>query len=141
MPDVVTLTPDAASVRIARRFIAERLAAMDLVDMVETAVLLTSELVTNSVLHARTEMSLSVERLDDEHVRICVRDGSNFAPRRRRHAHDATTGRGIELLDKLAHSWEIGVDEGGGKTIRFVLRANSNPWGDLDSSAPLDAEL
>lgn len=139
MADVLELIPEAASVSAARRFVAERLAALEVLDVVDTAVLLTSELVTNSVLHARTEIALSVERLDGERVQICVRDGSGYTPRRRRHAHDATTGRGIELLDKLAQSWEVSVDEGG-KTIRFVLRSGSDPWADVSAADLLDAE-
>ena len=140
MADVVELTPEASSVSAARRFVAERLVALELSDVADTAVLLTSELVTNSVLHARTEISLSVERLNADRVQICVRDGSRFSPRRRRHAHDATTGRGIELLDKLAESWEVHVDESG-KTIRFVLSSGTDPWSAVNAADLMDAEL
>ncbi len=140
MADAVELAPEAASVSAARRFVAERLALMELPDLVDTAVLLASELVTNSVLHARTDIVLTVDRLEDERVEIQVRDGSRFSPRRRRHAHDATTGRGIELLDKLAQSWQVAVDETG-KTIRFVVAGGSDPWQDVNTGDLMDAEL
>ena len=127
MTDTLELSPQAASVSAGRRFVASRLQDMGLDDLVETASLLTSELLTNSVLHARTAISVSLGQDADGRVEICVRDGSRFSPRRRRHAQDATTGRGIELLERLADSWDVSVDEGG-KTIRFILTVGADPW-------------
>ncbi len=127
MTKTLELTPVAASVSVGRRFIAEGLQDLGLADLVETACLLTSELLTNSVLHARTHISISLGRDGAGRVEICVRDGSRYAPRRRRHAQDATTGRGLELLERLAESWDASVDETG-KTIRFTLAVGSDPW-------------
>lgn len=124
----------------ARRFVAEHVAAWKAEGVLDAAVLLTSELVTNSVLHARTEIEVEVELLAQERVQICVRDRSRFSPRRRKHASDATTGRGIELLDKLAHSWDLTVDESG-KVLRFVLdAADEDPWVEVGDSL-LEADL
>lgn len=107
--------------------------------LVDTASLLTSELLTNSVLHARTSIVLVVNRLGDG-VEVVVRDGSKFAPRRRRHAHDATTGRGIELLERLASSWDVELDDDG-KSIRFTLECDVDPWAAFDQADWMDAEL
>ena len=128
----VELSPVATSVREGRRFVLDALVSWGLDDLADTAALLTSELLTNSVLHARTAIALSVRQVDEATVEICVRDGSRHAPRRRGHAHDATTGRGIELLEKLAQSWDVTTDETG-KTVRFLLAAGEDPWSVVQS--------
>ena len=133
------LPPAAASVRDGRRFIVSVLETWGMADLAETAALLTSELVTNSVLHARTEIILTVSRRNGS-VEIEVRDGSRLGPRRRRHRADATTGRGLELLERLARSWDVSVDDDG-KSIRFVLDRGSDPWAAYAGVDWMDAEL
>jgi anti-sigma regulatory factor (Ser/Thr protein kinase) len=133
------LPPAAASVRDGRRFVTTVLEQWGMPDLVETAALLTSELLTNSVLHARTEIVLSVAQLEGC-VEIEVRDGSRHGPRRRRHTQDATTGRGLELLERLARSWDVSVDADG-KTVRFVLDRSADPWAAYTADDWVDAEL
>lgn len=140
MTQTLALAPDASSVRSGRRFVASVLNEWGMAELAETAVLLTSELLTNSVLHARTDISLTVQRRGDASVDICVHDGSRHTPRRRRHAHDATTGRGIELLERLAQEWAVTTDEGG-KTIRFTVGLGSDPWAGFTDADFLEAEL
>ena len=140
MTQTLALTPDASSVRNGRQFVASILNEWGLDELAETAVLLTSELLTNSVLHARTDIALTVQRRDDTSVDICVRDGSRHTPRRRRHAHDATTGRGIELLERLAQEWAVTTDEGG-KTIRFTVALGTDPWAAFADGDLVEAEL
>jgi anti-sigma regulatory factor (Ser/Thr protein kinase) len=129
----------AASVRDARHFVIGLLEQWGLEGLVETAALLTSELVTNSVLHARTTIGVEVERTPDGVV-VSVSDGSGFNPRRRRHSATATTGRGLDLLERLADSWEV-VPTGSGKTVRFVLTSGRDPWLDFTSDLWAQAEL
>jgi anti-sigma regulatory factor (Ser/Thr protein kinase) len=133
------LPPAAASVRDGRRFITSVLETWGMPDLIETAALLTSELLTNSVLHARTEIVLTVAQMGDC-IQIEVRDGSRHGPRRRRHAQDATTGRGLELLERLARSWDVSVDDDG-KAVRFVLDAGTDPWAAYSAVDWMDAEL
>jgi anti-sigma regulatory factor (Ser/Thr protein kinase) len=135
----VALPPAAASVRDGRRFVTGVLDTWGMPELVETAALLTSELLTNSVLHARTDIVLTLSRHDDG-VEIVVRDGSRTAPRRRRHATDATTGRGLELLERLASSWEVSLDDEG-KSVRFVVNATTDPWAAYATDEWMDAEL
>jgi len=132
----VALPPAAASVRDGRRFVTGVLDTWGMPELVETAALLTSELLTNSVLHARTDIVLTLRRHDDG-VEIVVRDGSRSAPRRRRHPADATTGRGLELLERLARSWDVSVDDEG-KSVRFVVDASSDPWAAYLADDPAD---
>jgi anti-sigma regulatory factor (Ser/Thr protein kinase) len=123
---VLRLPPTAQSTTHARRFVLSALDAWGLDGLRDTAALLTSELVTNSVLHARTEVEVSVTRLDAG-VSIEVSDGSQRAPVRRMQYFDATTGRGVELLEQLAGAWDVSVHPAG-KTVRFTLSVDQDPW-------------
>ncbi|MET7814327.1 SpoIIE family protein phosphatase [Streptomyces sp. NPDC005395] len=118
--------PDGpTSVVAARRFVRAALqgAASDLVG---TAELLVSELVTNAVLHARTEVEVSVARLDGR-VRVRVGDrrpGRGLVPQRL--SPYAGTGQGLALVEKLASRY--GADGGdAGKTVWFELWHDGPP--------------
>jgi histidine kinase-like protein len=94
-------------------------------------VLIGSELVTNAVLHARTELTLTLE-LRDGRVRISVKDRSQAPATLRHYQADALTGRGLGVVAALSDRWGISaaadgkvvwaeVDGGGGReeaTIR-----------------------
>ncbi|MFB4319176.1 SpoIIE family protein phosphatase [Actinomadura sp. 21ATH] len=112
--------PRPESVGAARRFVRDALAGHAGPDPVETAALLVSELMTNAVLHARTETEVSVRASGDD-VRAAVADrapGCALAPRRR-HPY-ADTGRGLYMIERLAsrHGVEIGARA---KTVWFEL--------------------
>ena len=129
MTETLTLPPDPSSVPQGRHFVQRLLFEWGLSALVEPASLLTSELLTNSVLHARTPITLTVTPADGC-VDIVVRDGSPLRPTRRRHSLEASTGRGIELLELLATSWEV-VADGAGKSIRFTVSKEANAWADV----------
>jgi anti-sigma regulatory factor (Ser/Thr protein kinase) len=122
----LTVPPTARSTTQARRFVLAALADWGLDDLCDTAALLTSELVTNSVLHARTDVEVTIARIDDG-VAIEVSDGSRRAPVRRVQLDEATTGRGVELLEQLAAQWDVTLREDG-KTVRFTLSESVDPW-------------
>ncbi|MCW2542888.1 MAG: hypothetical protein JWM40_440 [Frankiales bacterium] len=134
----LVLPPDVSSVGVGRRFVRETLARWDLDRLTDTAVLLTSEVVTNSVLHARTEIVLSV-RNDGGTVTISVHDGSPHLPRPRLHSVDATTGRGLELLDRLAQEWHVDADRDG-KTLTFTV-GGVDPWAQFSDTNWSEIEL
>jgi hypothetical protein len=94
-------------------------------ELLDTALLLTSEVVTNAILHTASAPSLALAR-DGAGVRVTVVDGSPVPPRRRWSTATATTGRGMQLLQELSSGW--GWDRvGGGKAVWFVLRADRSP--------------
>ena len=82
--------------------------------------LLTSELVTNAIVHAQTEVEVTITRDDLRTITVAVSDSSCNSPRLQRHAEDAATGRGLGILDALAASWDV-VSGAEGKTVRFTL--------------------
>lgn len=66
--------------------------------------LLVSELVTNALLHARSEIDL-VLRVLEKAVRCEVYDGSRATPTLRPVDSAAVTGRGLALVAHLASDW------------------------------------
>ncbi|MDH2410287.1 ATP-binding protein [Streptomyces fenghuangensis] len=128
---------DPKEVGRARRWARSRLAGFGLEpdeSLVETLVLLVSELVTNAVVHtgrpAVLRMLLSGRLVTGGGtVRIEVADTSSSPPRRRRTEGDATGGRGLELVVGLADRWGW-LQEGTGKRI----------WCELDRGSGAAAE-
>ncbi len=112
----ITLPPDPASVRRARQFIAAQLDDLAAADLVDTIILSVSELVTNAILHARGDIVLAVD-LEPGKVRIEVTDESSQLPVQRGGVEEATSGRGLELVDALASSWGVEPMEGDGKQV------------------------
>lgn len=98
------LPAEPASVGQARRFVRGVLADWGLEELVDTAILLTSELATNSVLHARTAFAVVVSRTS-RGLRVDVLDGSAVTPRVRQPSQTAATGRGVNMVAALADRW------------------------------------
>ena len=96
-------------------------------DDLEVAVLLTSELVTNAVLHTRTPVQVGVLTADDD-VLVCVGDRLADSPPLvpRPPSGDRPGGRGLALVNQLADSWGT-TAYSGGKTVWFVLRTPVEP--------------
>jgi anti-sigma regulatory factor (Ser/Thr protein kinase) len=122
--DVATNLPAAAaSARAARRFVTDTLARWECGDLTETVELLTCELVTNVVLHARSAVEVRIRRVADA-LRVEVADPSPDLPQTSGavYADDAATGRGLVLVDALAAAWGV-EPTADGKVVWFeVLR-------------------
>jgi anti-sigma regulatory factor (Ser/Thr protein kinase) len=113
---VLPATPVAA--RAARQVVAAQCSSWDS-DVVDTALLLTSELVTNAVIHGGSDVQLEV-RIDGALLRVDVGDDSARLPRQRSADHNALDGRGLQIVDLLATRWGV-YDEPLGKTVWFEL--------------------
>ncbi|MFG2003964.1 SpoIIE family protein phosphatase [Spirillospora sp. NPDC048911] len=72
--------------------------------LIDTAVLLTSEIVTNAVRHAQGPVDL-VLRHSERELTIQVSDRSTLQPQARLAGPDDETGRGLQLVDALADRW------------------------------------
>jgi len=117
--DSITLEPVATSPAAARRWVRRRLTELGLDPLEDSVLLLTSEVVTNAVLHAGSPLRLSL-RPEGHGVRVEVQDSSPVLPTRRRHAPTSAIGRGMTLLDHLANDWGWHED-GAGKTVWFRI--------------------
>lgn len=105
---------------LARDFLRSSTCVEHHVGVVEDAVLLVSELVTNSVLHGGPPVIVAVD-CDGRDLQVRVRDGSADLPERRHAAQVDEGGRGLELVANLSSEW--GVDPvPDGKNVWFVLR-------------------
>lgn len=97
----------------ARQLVIDTLHTWDMqrhTDLQDTAVLLADELVTNTVLHARTPARLVMAAANGT-LELGVTDLSARMPRRRQVPPTAdelsTHGRGLELLEVLADEWGV----------------------------------
>jgi anti-sigma regulatory factor (Ser/Thr protein kinase) len=124
-PARITLPRDPASVAAARRFIRARAAAWSFPEPAgEQLALIGSELVTNAVLHARTDLTLTLE-LRQDRVRISVRDRSQAPPTLRHYRADALTGRGLGVVAALSDDWGVST-AADGKVVWAELAANGH---------------
>ena len=124
----IALPRSPASVGTARRFIEARTAAWSFPEPVGSQlVLIGSELVTNAVLHARSELTLTLE-LRDGWVRISVEDRSKAPPTLRHYQADALTGRGLGVVAALSDSWGIST-AADGKVVWAEVAASGNAAG------------
>jgi anti-sigma regulatory factor (Ser/Thr protein kinase) len=134
-PARITLPRNPASVAAARRFIEARAAAWSFPQPAgEQLALIGSELVTNAVLHARTELTLTLE-LRDDRVRISVKDRSNAPATLRHYRADALTGRGLGVVAALSDSWGVSA-AADGKVVWAELAADGSHDAAGPSAAP-----
>jgi len=112
------LEPVVESTPAARHWIAAHLRGLPS-EVTGSAALLTSELVTNAVLHAATPMSITLHVLPDR-IRVDVADGNPALPSLKEYGRDAATGRGLTLFNTLASSWGVQAVDGG-KIVWFEL--------------------
>lgn len=109
--------PEAVSA--ARAFIEAALAVWDLDDEDRVAALLTSEIVTNAVLHARSTCRLAIEFRPPE-VTVEVWDHSLELPAVQTPELYSDRGRGLLLVESLATRWGTRLSEEG-KGVWFAL--------------------
>jgi anti-sigma regulatory factor (Ser/Thr protein kinase) len=135
----LSLPAEPASASRARRFLRGLLTDWGVGSFEEPAALLTSELVTNAVLHARSAVEVTV-RLDDGQLWVGVADQDTGAPVRRRYGPEAGTGRGLLLVERIASSWgtELSAD---GKVVWFCLDTGSEDNLVSALAADFDADL
>ena len=117
----VWFRPDPRAPSVARRFITTACEASGLhPDICATAALLVSELVTNAVVHAGTDVQMQVLPAE-RRLRVQVSDADPADPPQMLPVDPRTArGRGLRLVDVLATRW--GVDTAPArKTVWFEL--------------------
>lgn len=123
---VLVLPPDPAAVGLARLFVHERCHDAALAeDACDTAVLLTSETVTNAFVHGRSEARVAVTA-GGGRIRVEVGDDDCGHPRVAAADDDAVCGRGLAIVDLLAATWGVREDADG-KVVWFEVRPHHEP--------------
>lgn len=119
----IELAPGPAAPRAARSAVRRMLPDAD-PRVVERAMLVVSELVTNAVIHADTEITLDMS-VDHQHVRVLVEDGDPRLPV----ALDdsgAHGGFGLHIVERLADTWGIAPrDNGKAVWVDLLLDVNA----------------
>ena len=128
----ITLPARPTAPARARAFVAATLGVWDLSDPVDSLLVIVSELTTNALLHARTPMTVRLER-EDASLLLSVTDSSPAVPRTRSYGVQSATGRGLRLVASLAAEWGV-TQTAEGKTVwcRVPLEGGSSGFDGFD---------
>jgi hypothetical protein len=119
------LPAEATSAGAARRFLTSTLTDWDLEPLEEVGTLLVSELVSNALLHAGTEIDVHLRHRDGR-LRVEVHDRSARLPERKHYSPTSVTGRGLVFVAELSEAW--GAERTPqGKSVWFELDDSSTP--------------
>ena len=105
--------PESAGV--ARRFVRDALMAMEVpAELVERAVLVTSELATNAIVHARTAFVLRVHQVASiPALTVSVSDQAATIPVPRVEHPGQESGRGLAVVEGFSSAWGVRIDPNG----------------------------
>jgi len=115
----IELANSAKSVPLARSLVTDFLRRNGRESAVDVASLLTSELVTNAVVHGATTVGLSAT-LINHRLRVEASDRSSTVPVVRRARAGDTDGRGLVVVASLATEWGYEMRPTG-KSVWFEL--------------------
>ena len=113
----------------ARREIACWLNDFDCLERVDDVQLVVSELVTNAVLHAGTDVEIWLD-VDPKRLVVAVSDFGPGLPERRDAGPEDDHGRGLNLVDSLSSAWGVEIADPG-----------TTVWCSLDRPKPLRARV
>jgi CheY-like chemotaxis protein/anti-sigma regulatory factor (Ser/Thr protein kinase) len=113
---VIDLPHDLSSVSEARRFVKRKLVDWGIVEPLDDALLVVSELAANALTHARSSYRVRLAA-SDVALRIEVDDGGSGTPEPQPLTDHEEHGRGLHLVGALAASWGMDVAETGGKRV------------------------
>ena len=118
------LTPGPRGVSDARRWAALVMSEINRPELVESACISVSEVITNALLHAEQPVSVRLRGTRD-HPRVEVRDGSQEPPAlpdlEADPADDVllTFGRGLSIVARVSSAWGAEIEDEG-KIVWFV---------------------
>lgn len=120
--------PLTANLASSRNWVAAQAQALDRGlsrDHLAVLKLLSSELITNAILHGPARGLVTVRVLrKDGHLRVEVDDEGSAPPQLRDPETGASGGRGILLIDTYSARWGWESLPAGGKTVWFDLSAD-----------------
>jgi anti-sigma regulatory factor (Ser/Thr protein kinase) len=122
----IWLATGAAAVPEARGHVRAAICSWDVPVDEETAVLLTSELVTNAIRHDPRQAAMLVIACFRDQLRVDVHDASRSFPVVADVPADAETGRGLLLVATLSAEWGF-YRTAAGKAVYFTLAGLPEP--------------
>ncbi|MEV7967626.1 ATP-binding protein [Sphaerisporangium sp. NPDC088356] len=124
------LPSDRAIVAKARDMVRRTLTSWGLPDLMDDAVLMVSELVSNAIAHGAPPIRLSL-RAGDGALRGEVSDHGAGRPRLLNLGRNVDHGRGLMIVEALADQWGVlPGPEPAGKSVWFVRRTEGQARGD-----------
>jgi anti-sigma regulatory factor (Ser/Thr protein kinase) len=116
---------DPAAPATARELLTERLGERTPADTLHDLHLLTTELVTNAVLHARADTIVMQVAADRARVRVSVTDpgATDAVPEVQPLDPEATGGMGLFLVEQISSSWGVERTPDGSNRVWFELAA------------------
>ena len=102
----------ARTPRLARNFVAATLEGWDQAALADDALLAVTELTTNAVVHAMSDVFVGLSR-SVEGVRLVVGDRSTAPPVPGRNSPTALGGRGLRMIEQIAGHWGHETVDGG----------------------------
>ncbi|MCP3423837.1 ATP-binding protein [Nocardioides pinisoli] len=121
---------DPFSASLARSFITERLVQHELSHLIDPVRLVTSELATNAILHARTTFTVTLERLEDV-LLLTVSDESPRAPVRRTTGATDPTGRGLDIVASASLDRGVELARDAPKAVWASFPVDGRTWPDV----------
>jgi LuxR family maltose regulon positive regulatory protein len=116
----LALGPVPTAVGAGRAFVREVCDRWRLQELIGSAELLASELITNAVVHAGTAMELRVE-LRGPRLHLAVKDQDPDLGRLTAARDGTGRGLGLQIVDRMATAWGVRQDGADGKTVWCVL--------------------
>ncbi|MFF7209757.1 SpoIIE family protein phosphatase [Streptomyces sp. NPDC008238] len=116
---------DLHGVKAAREFVDEQLRSWGLADLSDALRLIASEIVTNALVHAGSDVDVRLRAFEDR-VRLEVRDSDSNPPvpspltLDEEENAEAEHGRGLLIVEALAGQWNTSPN-GRGKTVSLDL--------------------
>jgi anti-sigma regulatory factor (Ser/Thr protein kinase)/GAF domain-containing protein len=116
---------DLQGVKAARRFVDDRLSAWGLPEISDTMQLIVSEIVTNALIHAGSDVDVRLRAFADR-VRLEVRDSDSNPPvpsplvLAEEENSEAEHGRGLLIVEALGGQWNSSPN-GRGKTVSLEV--------------------
>jgi len=123
---VMELRSHPASAGAARRRVDAALRQWGCEAVRNAVLVVTSELVTNAIVHGRSSFTVTVTRKLDA-VRVEVRDRCRGRPILTSVSVDATHGRGLQLVDRLSSAWNSYGTADDGKVVWVEVRVPLSP--------------
>jgi len=108
--------PGAISATKARDFTSHHLELHHLPYLVEDVKLVVSELVTNAVVHARSDITVVIQEMLFC-VKLVVHDQSSQLPTPRTAQVVDMGGRGLQIVDQYSADWGTYLDPDGNKAV------------------------
>lgn len=89
-------------------------------NIADSVLLMAAELAANCIVHAASQFSVTVSRLDDQ-LRVEVTDHGGGSPQLRRPGPLEPHGRGLQIIDAIADDWGVTHRGASSKTVWFSV--------------------